>query len=388
MQFHIFATFNGLAAPGQMVLPQLILPSGTAVLWFFSLSGFVLWRSRQRHPHNVKTLATFYGYRILRIYPLYWLGLLLVAPLLCNGVPWSDIVETVNHMAWLWPLTRRFEWIPTVWTLRYEIAFYLVFGLTFLPFIGVPILVGWLTLLLWVSFPTGLTTFGLNIPVEFIHLANGTLSHLLSCLDLCFFVGIGIAIIARRVLLPVPVAIALPAIAAGLASIVWPEVDDGRLYGTPHELVYLCPALAMTLFALVSLEQRGTLRLPPICGYLGKLSYPVYLFHMPITSWIVFLAHAHHLSRERILELEVVNVIATLALSVIADRMFDRPFQRLAVTGLSRASSRAALLLAKGRWLKASINHQDDDQSASVGNTVLSGSVSDGVVRPAAVIGS
>jgi len=114
---------------------------------FFVISGFIMVYATRNIGNDVSAIrscATFLGKRFIRVVPLYWLALLItVYPYFVNwfetGAITSDLVSIFKDFAFVPHLSidedERGEIFPALiqgWTLNYEIAFYLLFGIAML----------------------------------------------------------------------------------------------------------------------------------------------------------------------------------------------------------------------------------------------------------------
>lgn len=104
---------------------------------FFVISGFCIAHARQRDA-----MTTYWGRRLLRIYPPYWasLAVVLVVILIRKGWVHVNDVAVLPHdpaalLCTLAALTTPATSTPAInwvyWSLGYEIAFYVVMGLAF-----------------------------------------------------------------------------------------------------------------------------------------------------------------------------------------------------------------------------------------------------------------
>ncbi len=133
--FHCGSEFIGLlASPVQMFFQH----GYEAVSFFFVLSGFVLayaYHSPSRHSSSVVRWS-YYRARLIRIYPVYVLGLLLAAPIFY----WSSVVKQTTDptvavaalglvplLLQSWNPPTALAWNAPAWSLSVEAAFYAVF---------------------------------------------------------------------------------------------------------------------------------------------------------------------------------------------------------------------------------------------------------------------
>jgi len=249
-----------------------------AVCVFFAVSGFVV--AEANAVFYAWRPAAFLANRALRLVPPYLAALALSA--LAQGVLWhtgrlvlwdyalsmspwapatllSGVVGLVPGFSPRW-FGQDFEFIPFVWTLRMEIAFYLAAACT--------MAVAWRVGARW---PVGVAlAAGLAASAAFLLLAGrpGALSTApMFLVGVCVFLLQARPGAGRAILLLATAALA----AAGFVS--W------RQHGAPV-LAWQVPALGalMAVFAWL-VTRRATGRPRAIDRRLGDLSYPLYLNH-------------------------------------------------------------------------------------------------------------
>ena len=130
MFFHFFVI---IAMPGPFHwLPQYAMFGRTGVTLFFVLSGFLISRILLATKTSTRFFINFYSRRALRIFPLYYLFLLityfLLPPLM--HIPSTPAREQVYFWVYLQNIAETFKW-PTdgpahFWSLAIEEHFYLV----------------------------------------------------------------------------------------------------------------------------------------------------------------------------------------------------------------------------------------------------------------------
>ena len=173
------------------------------------------------------------------------------------------------------------ELLPPAWTLRYEMAFYLMFGLCLLPYIGKPILAAWIIATFWHWWPAGELTL-LHLPQQPAALfrfgiGNGT--NFVSFMEFFFFAGLGAGWIfmAAKPGKHLSLAITL----AGIALIIL--LRHVMSFGGPHPFIptilLVAVALAVAMLGCAGLEHHGILRLPRAARWAGTVSYPLYILH-------------------------------------------------------------------------------------------------------------
>ena len=253
------------------------VPSATAVLFFFMLSGAVMALSHADHGHPWLEAWRFLLQRALRIYPLYWtvlLATLMTWPFLVKEsllAGWVFLVPSVLPPSDLQMLIP----IPPAWTLHWEVFFYGMFL--------AHIVLGARSRVLW--------AWGAAILVAQVPAAGRALSGHLGALDtlgrlvtadlgLFFLAGVAVARTAARRRPRAPAAAALAFAGVGLTGVsIWQGTAGVFL---PHDflgtLLAVC-GLAALLLGLIWLERSRALRLGRGSILLGQVSFPLYLSH-------------------------------------------------------------------------------------------------------------
>ncbi len=138
--FHARGALNASSFPGHQELKNLLGAGPVSVGLFFVLSGFVLTYTYLGDPDRPRVrLRAFWVARLARVYPVYFLGLLLAAPfaLTAAGVPamnvWAAGVA-VFVLVQAWVPSLALAWNPPAWSLSAEAFFYLAF-----PFAAPPL---------------------------------------------------------------------------------------------------------------------------------------------------------------------------------------------------------------------------------------------------------
>lgn len=249
--------------------PLLGLMGGTsAVLGFLIVSGYSIGHSLQRRP------VGFFRRRVLRIYPLYAIAVLYaLVPFLSGAdalVTRSQFV-TVPRPHW-WVVVGNLIMMQNlicppvdsnmlVWTLGIEVICYLL----------APAFRSMHTMVLVLLIALSAAAYGWLYPY-LVQMGYGHYSTLLWGLPLLMFAWAWIAgFLLHRYRNSFLVGIAIIALSVLLLKL-------NRVYNAPHSIACLVGAAAV-----VTLAPR--LRLPravaAVLNYLGDLSYPVYLFHLP-----------------------------------------------------------------------------------------------------------
>ncbi|MEP7209473.1 MAG: acyltransferase [Alphaproteobacteria bacterium] len=312
--------------------------------FFWVLSGFVLaYAYEQRLKQGITTLE-FMRIRLIRLYPLYLLGLSIGVSVYVLNVlrGWHPApVDQIGVAAFFgllflpvppigdWTGTSLYPFNGPSWTLFFELVANLVYAALF------RFLNRWMLAAVLVV-AGGYLAFSLPQQAD---LGPGWLwPHFdvgLARSMYCFFAGVAAFRISRVVRVP-----ALPAWVAFLcflAIIAAPIPDAWRRPFDAFAAIVLMPALV--LFASGS-QISG--RLARVCAVLGLLSYGVYVLHMPLSVVVNVGLSA--------LKLHPPGVVLVLGIALgagivaaLADRFYDGPVRRwlTARTGASRSSAGA-----------------------------------------------
>lgn len=241
----------------------------SGVDFFFVLSGIVIFYAHHADIGRPKRLADYAWKRFRRIYPIYWIVLLIAVPIYIAVPTFGDGSQRNPSVIFssivLLPFTRTETIVPVAWTLFHEIMFYLFFGLLL-----VRRRIGVAALTLWMA--ASIVALFLPIPSSSIAAA---LLFWISPLHLLFGLGIWIAIIVRRRSFNgLPLAVA--GTAAFLACGCFEDVVRPSTQLLPLVFGFLA---AMASAGLMQLEKAGRLRVPDFLVFLGNASYSLYLVH-------------------------------------------------------------------------------------------------------------
>lgn len=250
--------FAGISPPVAAKL-QLILQSGVDL--FFVISGFIIAMSATDLAQRMGRHAAseFAIRRFARIYPLYWVVLLLAVATsywVPPGPPWFSDKLGIEHFALA--TTQNF-FVPVAWTLCFEVCFYLA---TALSIVIAP------------RHILSLSAAGAGV----------TALILFNAIALEFAFGIGIAVLVRlNFWQPGPLMCAIGA--TMLVSVgAWFCVHDAAISNEARTVTFGAGA-ALLLYAIVTIEIRGA-KFSPILCYAGDISYSVYVWHVLILTWI------------------------------------------------------------------------------------------------------
>ncbi len=317
---HLLLFINARAAtPADQLFGGVEAPGALGVQYFFVLSGFVMMSAHYRDFGRWRSVPKFWWRRACRIYPMYWLAL---------AIPIYYLYGMMTpHFSFgllsLEPLTFP-EFISPAWSLRYEIAFYIMFGLCLAPWFGKPLLICWVVAVFCLWGPFASLTH-----LEAVLFGPAVIQgHFLSFFEMYFFDGLLTGWLFMKFAPGRGVALATLILGVAAFGLSLPLIDWGRAYGSPHVLAFVGLELGATMLGLAWLESHGTLRIARICGFLGALSYPLYLLHSAL-----MLAEdrfiSKHLSYGGVWAWFIILFAIMYALSAGATLLFDQPVQRL-----------------------------------------------------------
>lgn len=329
----VFHLGEALTAPKYFGLndPAVITEFGRhGVLVFFVLSGFIIHHIHGKDIGRPKQLSHYLFRRVMRIYPAYWVPLLLVA-----GFAWISGIGDEGlptDSAGLVKMLLLVPQDPTVvfggtgapvlivaWSLQYEMLFYIAFALCIVNLrFGLTVAIGFIGMLIWLQnhgvehvFPSWMSY------VEFVLFAMG----IIVSRGLALPVGEGTARLAWRF------ALVLLLLAWGTeAGIGLFSAGEIKLFNGSAE------RLALGLLAMLLIGSRAVLDLRQpaptavLTRYLAECSYLIYLVHYPVISAACKIVLA--LGFDGIAGAALASIIAvvgTLSLAAILHEAVEKP---------------------------------------------------------------
>jgi peptidoglycan/LPS O-acetylase OafA/YrhL len=313
-----------------------VLPSSyLAVDLFFLLSGFVIAHAYDRKIENGMGFGTFVAIRLIRLYPLYLAGTLLgffyllvknrlipaeymplseIGTMLTTGMFFIPLVSDAYHT--IFPLN------PASWSLFFElivnIAYVAVFFLLSKRVLTVLIAVS-LALLVVASIVAGTLDFGMTgktivsgLPRVFFSFFLGVLL----CRSMARYQG-SLGLLRRGWWVEAAIALTLVVFAIAPAG-------GARIAYDLACVVFIFPALVV-----IGAIAPTAPRLSGLYGWLGRISYPIYIIHTPMLMIIAGAGKAasidpfaHHPW------FGIVMAVAVIVIADIATRIYDEPLRR------------------------------------------------------------
>lgn len=253
---------------------------------FFIISGFIIVVS-SFSPYSLeprKTFSQFMKARFIRIVPLMWLAIISYALLRYFGTGDFDPIPYVNAI-FLLPIGDMDP--NNIWTLRFELLFYLFFGLSFL--INKKM---WPIFMIWILFPIILGS--LAIPYNAINqnIYQELIGNLFSHLNLLFGTGVVIGLLYLKYFDDFNnEAKNLNIFNSAWFLTLFFIVSMILLMYLKEDYInteYIATLISIPIFGLIVLFSiKATNKVNHIMFYLGNASYSIYLFHPHIESGLL-----------------------------------------------------------------------------------------------------
>lgn len=156
----LVATHHGASLVGHRygVMPLLGLTEFgySGVHLFFVISGLIIYYVHRTELGDVRSAPRYFGKRLVRIYPFYWIVLLALG----GGKLFGDdtSLERILDNAFFFSPWGKTLIIAVAWTLAYELVFYVMFAAGFVHrALGVAVFAAWFALVAlnhWLAFST------------------------------------------------------------------------------------------------------------------------------------------------------------------------------------------------------------------------------------------
>ncbi|TMV50653.1 acyltransferase [Paenibacillus mesophilus] len=289
-----------------------------AYTFFFVLTGYLMVTLYRRHFGNPRVFGTFLLKRFYRIYPLYWLIMLVVVPIFflvpSFGIGFERDPSAIIRSLLLWPQATG-PILPVAWSLSYIVWFYLVFSLCFLikEKVMIAIYSSWMTIIVLNVF--GLIQIKDSVPLQF----------LFSIYHLEFVLGILVAATVHKLS---PKYSPLWMICGAVVYVVlW--ICRYQLTGIPYADFLHTLGSVLLLIGILTWEGKEHRLLQPLAA-MGNASYSILLASLPMMSITFKLARAAHLPGMIGSAWTIpVCFLSALGLCMLFYRWIERPLNRL-----------------------------------------------------------
>jgi exopolysaccharide production protein ExoZ len=259
----------------------------SGVHFFFVLSGFIIFYIHGSDIGQRSRLLPYALKRFVRIYPIYWLVLFVliavyvVAPSFGRGFEWNafTIISSISlihfdafflHTTWTVCRNEGLHTVlPVAWTLYHELLFYMVFAAAIFHRPA-----GIITMALWLmASAASLLVSDRTCPLMFF----ATPLHLL------FAMGIGACWLVQSRNVKFPWLFAATGLTLFVCAGAAEDLGTTKISADMLDMLYGIGS-ALGIAGMVTLEQQGRVRAPPILRLLGDASYSTYLIHFPLLS--------------------------------------------------------------------------------------------------------
>jgi len=296
-----------------------------AVDLFFIMSGVVIAHAYDNRLKSGMNVGEFVWARIVRLYPLYFLGSLYGIGRAVKGLNLDNYSDTLSSVFFslfmlpnpLLPSGELYTFNGPSWSLFFEIAVNIAFAMTFF-FPRVFAVVATVSIV-------GL----LSAAIAGTSLNNGHdwETFWVGSLRVCFGFPIGVFIYRlwkadRPPIVRIPPFVILAIIAASFLV-----VSDG-----PKGALAAVLTIVFVYVPLVFLALNNPHSGRSACEFLGKISYPLYMVHIPIFT--VCMKISDHYPVSKIL-LAPGSVAAAIICAWLVDKYYDEPARKL-LSSLSR----------------------------------------------------
>jgi peptidoglycan/LPS O-acetylase OafA/YrhL len=298
-----------------------------AVQTFFLLSGFVLAQSYASTEWNRKSLIKFGMARFARVYPVYLLSLLVVGRFIAETLAKPGRTQMQKAallgdygfllLGWMGP--RGVGWNTPAWSLSCEFVFYLCFPLLFLWLRKAPPARLYLALAISFVLPVGLAHAGVPAVWKPIHHISDFVAGIVTARFFDMLRDSSFKAARRGYWLY------LPALAAGLALITYPEVLNGSR--SDLNTAFRPLNVALVLGFAISGGWIARALSTRVSDYLGQASYSMYILHVPLLWWYSRYAF-HKLGAAPHIGASLAFLSIVIGISIAAFELVESPANR------------------------------------------------------------
>ena len=296
---YVYVDSGRAHGPLEVLLKMVLRGGHPSVILFFSLSGFVLYLAFVKRPGTSYT--SYLTRRVFRIYPAFLVALalalalhLVLVPTAQPGLgPWTltniiypaDPVMVLRHVLMLGVFSSDIALDPVIWSLVIELRFSIL--LVLLAMLCARSRIGLIALLILAHVAGRVVAARLHLPSPYIF---GGSALGAAAITLFYLPSFGFGILAADVVLntDIPRRLRLPPwvqilVCAG-AFVTAKLINDDLAWAVAATVIVFVAAAAGPVSTL--------LRLAP-CLFLGRVSYSLYLVHLPILLALVYILQPH-----------------------------------------------------------------------------------------------
>src|ERR1700722_9410653 len=299
---------------GAPLLRELLQFGHAGVDLFFVISGFIILHVHYNDIDNPARLGRYTRRRCTRLLPTYWVALAVTILMVLAG---GNRAVSLPDIAWsvsLLPSNRELI-LGVAWTLRFEILFYVLFGVLIANRgIGLAMLAVWFAAS---AICTLLPPQPEWLPAQFYGTYN-----------LEFLMGMAVAYALRHYPIARPRALfwAAMVLLAAAASLENLGYLDG--YANIARFAYGIPS-AMLILAIAVLSARGAMKAPLLLRVLGSASYSIYLFQFVFIGivWHLLTASGLYQTMSRFAQFALLASVALIG-AVLTSMWVEHPLIR------------------------------------------------------------
>ena len=352
--------FHYSAIPGNVFESQFVRLGYTGVSFFFILSGFILAHNYQHvdfgQPH---ALHRYLLARISRIYPVYLLSLIVGVPFLfvflaklAPGMTTtlaasSLLVAPLGLQAWL-PGTACALNCPS-WSISVEAFFYLMLPVLLAPILLHPLkwiiltLGGWLVIT-----ATYMLIWSIISPQGSILSSQPSLTHEIVAQFIKYFppgrlpefcLGVALYALWKRHSRYFNPSLMICACLA-MATILLMQVS----YVSEIALHNGLSAIVWAPLILGAANMKGGVLSLPVCDFLGRISFSLYLFHLPVFSAVLSFDNKL-LGQTLVTQHPTLLIVITTALAIVISTvvfvLVEEPMRHRIFRAFARTDDRA-----------------------------------------------
>jgi len=290
---------------------------GIAALdFFFVLSGFIIAYTSISFFGQKNGAILFLKKRFIRIYPIYWVYLLVAV--IFGFIQYRDphIFDHFLNIVLLLP--GHHFLIYTSWTLPFELVFYLLFCLLIFSRWSLFVIIPFAIISITNAVLQNFGTYGI--------FNDHALNDLFTCFNVEFLLGYLAYLVYDKINKPMIYGlIVMVCIAMVLEILYFKRADYGEIYPGQRVLPFgLLAFAAVTAFA--ALDHKDMFRAPKFLVNLGDASYTLYLIHANIFGFAqdaIFMRYKF--SEQTVMILMEFVVAFTIYISFVLYKYLERP---------------------------------------------------------------